>query len=128
MWTCGKQGGVMRAVQIMAACGVAGLLSCTAMAAGTGPAAQLERFELEAGRRGKAEAGREFFLKKHGNDWACASCHGEVDPQWPPCQHWQDTAAAGAGRQPQKPHRPRAGGQMVAPQLQGRAQPRVQRG
>ncbi len=78
MWTCGKQGGVMRAVQIMAACGVAGLLSCTAMAAGTGPAAQLERFELEAGRRGKAEAGREFFLKKHGNDWACASCHGEV--------------------------------------------------
>ncbi len=69
----------MRTVQIILVGGLVVLLSWAAMAASTGPAAQLERFETEAARRGQAEAGRQFFLTKHGNEWACASCHGE----WP---------------------------------------------
>lgn len=68
----------MRTVKIMVVGGLAGLLSWAAMATSTGPTAQLERFEAEAARRGQPEAGRLFFLKKHGNDWACASCHGEL--------------------------------------------------
>lgn len=48
-----------------------------AMAADTTPAAQLARFSSEAGRSGQAEAGRQFFVSKHGQEWSCASCHGE---------------------------------------------------
>jgi mono/diheme cytochrome c family protein len=53
-------------------------LSPATMAADTSPGAQLERFSAEAARPGNVQAGQQFFLKKHGNDWSCASCHGEV--------------------------------------------------
>lgn len=48
-----------------------------AMAADTTPAAQLARFSSEAGRSGQVEPGRQFFVNKHGQEWSCASCHGE---------------------------------------------------
>lgn len=51
------------------------------LAADTTPSAQLERFSAAAGRQGNAEDGQKFFLKKHGKDWACASCHGESATQ-----------------------------------------------
>ena len=43
----------------------------------TSPSAQMERFSAEAGRPGVVELGRQFFVKKHGGEWSCASCHGE---------------------------------------------------
>ncbi|MBM3387140.1 MAG: DUF1924 domain-containing protein [Betaproteobacteria bacterium] len=59
-----------------------GLLMCTsALAADTHAAAQLQRFASEAGRAGQADAGRRFFVNKHGGEWACASCHGESPTQ-----------------------------------------------
>ncbi len=48
-----------------------------AMAGPTSPSAQLERFAAEAGRPGVLELGQQFFVKKHGHEWSCASCHGE---------------------------------------------------
>lgn len=53
----------------------------TCLAADTHPAAQLERFSAQAARPAQVEGGRIFFLNKHGNDWSCASCHGEVPTQ-----------------------------------------------
>ncbi len=52
-------------------------LSSHSMAGLTSPSAQLERFATEAGRPGVVELGQQFFMKKHGNEWSCASCHGE---------------------------------------------------
>lgn len=52
--------------------------SLPSMAADTSPSAQLQRFSEQAGRPGVVESGRQFFLQKHGNDWSCASCHGEL--------------------------------------------------
>lgn len=45
-------------------------------AAQTTAQAQLEALEKQTGQRGDAEAGRLFFINKHGNDWSCATCHG----------------------------------------------------
>lgn len=52
-------------------------LPLQSMALPTSAGAQMERFAAEAGRPGVAELGQQFFVKKHGNEWACASCHGE---------------------------------------------------
>lgn len=52
-------------------------LPLQSMAELTSPSAQLERFSAEAGRPGVVELGRQFFVKKHGGEWSCASCHGE---------------------------------------------------
>ena len=52
-------------------------LPLQSMAELTSPSAQLERFSAEAGRPGVDELGRQFFVKKHGGEWSCASCHGE---------------------------------------------------
>jgi hypothetical protein len=49
-----------------------------AYAGDTTPAAQLQRFEVAAGRAGNAEAGQLFFTSTHGSKWTCASCHGET--------------------------------------------------
>lgn len=43
----------------------------------TTPAQQLQRFVTEAGRPGNAVAGERLFTRQHGNEWSCASCHGE---------------------------------------------------
>lgn len=53
-------------------------MGANTMAAPTTPQAQLARFSAEAGRPGQTESGQQFFVKKHGNEWACASCHGEL--------------------------------------------------
>ena len=59
-----------------------GLLATSAcLGAETLPGAQLERFAAQAGRNGNAELGRQFFINKHGTEWACASCHGEPPTQ-----------------------------------------------
>jgi hypothetical protein len=49
-----------------------------AHAADTTPAAQLQRFATEAGAPGQADRGRVFFTSRHGGEWSCASCHGNV--------------------------------------------------
>ena len=51
--------------------------SAQSMASPTSPSAQMERFAAEAGRPGVVELGQQFFVKKHGNEWSCSSCHGE---------------------------------------------------
>lgn len=53
-------------------------LGANTLAAPTTPKAQLERFSAEAGRPGQPGSGQQFFVNKHGNEWACASCHGEL--------------------------------------------------
>lgn len=53
------------------------LAAAQAHAADTTPAAELARFEAEAGRAGDAAAGQRLFTLRHGGEWSCASCHGE---------------------------------------------------
>lgn len=53
-----------------------GLASAPTLAADTNPAQQLERWNAAAGAPGNAERGRAFFANRHGNEWACSSCHG----------------------------------------------------
>lgn len=48
-----------------------------AHAGDTTPAAELARFEAEAGRAGDAAAGQRLFTLRHGGEWSCSSCHGE---------------------------------------------------
>lgn len=48
-----------------------------AHAGDTTPAAELARFEAEAGRAGDAAAGQRLFTQRRGGEWSCASCHGE---------------------------------------------------
>jgi len=52
--------------------------SLPALAADTTPAQQLERFNVAAGTPGQAERGRDFFTRRHGGEWSCASCHGQL--------------------------------------------------
>jgi mono/diheme cytochrome c family protein len=68
----------MRTRQFLLLAGLGCVLAFPVLAANTSALAQLERFSAEAGRAGQADAGRQFFLKKHGQPWACASCHGEL--------------------------------------------------
>lgn len=49
-----------------------------ALAADTSAARQLERFSAQAGAPGQAERGRSFFTSRHGGEWSCASCHGQL--------------------------------------------------
>lgn len=52
------------------------VLAWPAMAGDTTPAAQLQKWSAQAGAPGNAERGRDFFARKHGGEWSCASCHG----------------------------------------------------
>lgn len=47
-----------------------------ARAGDTSAAAQLARFQAEAGVTADARQGQAFFNAKHGGRWSCASCHG----------------------------------------------------
>lgn len=41
--------------------------------------AQLQRdYETAAGASGRADRGQAFFTRRHGGEWSCASCHGQV--------------------------------------------------
>jgi hypothetical protein len=37
----------------------------------------LNRFEKEAGAAGNSTRGGQFFVKRHGGEWSCSSCHTE---------------------------------------------------
>jgi cytochrome c553 len=54
-----------------------GLGAAPAFAGDTTPAAQLARFNAEAGAPGSAARGQAFFEATHGGEWSCASCHGK---------------------------------------------------
>lgn len=43
----------------------------------TTPAAQLARFQAEAGAPADPARGQRFFTRTHGREWSCASCHGD---------------------------------------------------
>jgi mono/diheme cytochrome c family protein len=49
-----------------------------AWAGNTTPEAQFQKWSAEAGRAGQANRGEAFFNQSHGNDWSCASCHGNL--------------------------------------------------
>jgi cytochrome c553 len=48
----------------------------SAQAADTSAAAQLQRWNAEAGAAGSPAQGQVFFQSRHGAEWSCASCHG----------------------------------------------------
>ena len=52
------------------------LFGAPVWAGDTTPAAQLQRWSVEAGAPGKASQGQAFFNTKHGGEWSCATCHG----------------------------------------------------
>jgi hypothetical protein len=42
-------------------------------------AAQLQlTYQAAAGSPAQADRGRAFFVNRHGGEWSCASCHGQV--------------------------------------------------
>ncbi|WP_443082320.1 DUF1924 domain-containing protein [Tepidimonas sp.] len=47
------------------------------LAGDTTPAAELARFQAEAGAPADAARGQRLFTQTHGREWSCASCHGE---------------------------------------------------
>lgn len=67
----------MHALQVLFLVLLGVALPLQSMAEPTSPSAQMERFSAEVGRPGVVELGRQFFVKKHGGEWSCASCHGE---------------------------------------------------
>lgn len=66
------------------------LLPCAALAASLAvhpvpaaatPAELLSGYAAQAGTSPSPERGRQFFTSRHGHEWACASCHGELPTQ-----------------------------------------------
>lgn len=53
-------------------------LALDAQAADTSAIEQLQRWSSAAGQAGDAARGRNFFTSRHGGEWSCASCHGQV--------------------------------------------------
>jgi hypothetical protein len=60
-----------------AALAVAALLPARAQAVGTSAAQQLQHWNGQAGMPGDPGRGRDFFTRRHGSEWSCASCHGD---------------------------------------------------
>lgn len=56
---------------------VAGPVSAQA----TSPARMQQSYEAAAEAPGQAERGRTFFVSRHGAEWSCASCHGQLPTQ-----------------------------------------------
>lgn len=50
-------------------------------AADTTPAQQLQAWSVQAGVTADAGRGKVFFTTKHGGQWSCSSCHGDVPVQ-----------------------------------------------
>jgi hypothetical protein len=42
------------------------------------PAQMLSTYAAQAGRAASAERGQQFFTSKHGHEWSCSSCHGDL--------------------------------------------------
>ena len=70
-----------RAVTRLALVGTLSLLTLAAQAADTSPAAQLQKWSAQAGSPGNAARGQAFFNSRHGQEWSCASCHGNPPTQ-----------------------------------------------
>lgn len=66
---------VLNARAVIVALVIAGA-AAGASAADTTPARQQQRFSQEAGTAGDAARGKAFFTSRHGDEWSCASCHG----------------------------------------------------
>lgn len=49
-----------------------------AQAEPTTPAHLQKAYEAAAGLPAQVEHGRLFFTSRHGGDWSCASCHGQL--------------------------------------------------
>ncbi len=49
-----------------------------AQAQSTTPAQLQKAYEAAAGSPAQVERGRVFFTSKHGAEWSCASCHGQL--------------------------------------------------
>lgn len=52
--------------------------SVAASAQTTTPAEQLRDHEARAGAAAQPLRGQDFFTRRHGGEWSCASCHGAV--------------------------------------------------
>lgn len=59
----------------MALCASTVLVSAAQAAA---PAQVLAGFTAAAGRPAAADRGQQFFTTRHGREWSCSSCHGDV--------------------------------------------------
>ncbi len=44
----------------------------------TTPARLQQTYESAAGAPAQAQRGRGFFISRHGAEWSCASCHGQL--------------------------------------------------
>ena len=55
--------------------------SLTPAANAATPAELLAGYSAQAGRAADPERGRQFFSARHGRQWSCASCHGDVPTQ-----------------------------------------------
>lgn len=71
----------MQAYSLIAAAGLFVALAMPCAAADTSADALLARFSAEAARPAQVHNGQQFFVSKHGHEWACASCHGESPTQ-----------------------------------------------
>ncbi|HEV6966239.1 MULTISPECIES: DUF1924 domain-containing protein [Roseateles] len=49
-----------------------------ALAQATSPARLQKAYEAAADAPAQAERGRSFFISRHGAEWSCASCHGQL--------------------------------------------------
>lgn len=66
----------MRRTGVVLALALGLLLPLVAQAGDTSAAAQLQRWNAEAGAAGSPAQGQVFFQSRHGAEWSCASCHG----------------------------------------------------
>jgi hypothetical protein len=55
-----------------------GALTAPGVAQATTPAQFAATFSAAAGTAASAERGHQFFTIRHGREWSCSSCHGEV--------------------------------------------------
>lgn len=49
-----------------------------ALAQATSPAQLQKAYEAAADSPARAERGRAFFVSRHGAEWSCSSCHGQL--------------------------------------------------
>lgn len=57
---------------------LAALGTTAAHAQATSPAQLLRGYETQAGASAQPARGQQFFNARHGGEWSCASCHGQV--------------------------------------------------
>jgi hypothetical protein len=53
-------------------------LALAASAQAVAPSQMQSAYSAQAGQAVSAERGQKFFTSKHGREWSCSSCHGEL--------------------------------------------------